>query len=140
MVRQSTTTNMIKQDQDIQLFLHIFFVKLYLFYEVFDKQAIAITSRHIWGILPKDFRHRRPSVWRDSNPRSRGWGSSTLTTRPSAPPQNVSRISNHMSKTAFQISIPLWDTYTLQHFKSFSEFSLRTLTCGMTPYRRKTWK
>ncbi len=29
-----------------------------------------IYMRHIWGtlILPKDFRHRRPSIWRDSKP------------------------------------------------------------------------
>ncbi len=62
-----------------------------LFYEILDKQVIAYerSPQGTFGvqILPKDFRHRRPSVWQDPTPRSRGWESSTLTTRPSGPPQ-----------------------------------------------------
>ncbi len=55
---------------------------------------LTITPRHIWGTnlaqgLYHCNRHRRPSVWRDSNPRSHGWESSTLTTRPSTPPLKI---------------------------------------------------
>ncbi len=44
-------------------------------------------------------------IWRDLNPRSRGWESSTLTTRPSAPPlANICNISFFSCSTAMEIS------------------------------------
>ena len=76
-----------------QMICLLLFFKLDLFYEVIDKQVIAYqwSPQGTYGvqILPKYFRHRRPSVWQDSNPRF-DRESSTLTTLISAPPQMLS--------------------------------------------------
>ncbi len=71
-----------------------FFFKLEIYFMRFPASKQLHINDHLNAHLgykscPRSFRHRRPSVWRDSNPRSRGWESNTLTTRPSAPSKEV---------------------------------------------------
>ncbi len=74
---------------DPKLTLHVFFKFGFIFMRFSTSKPLLIND-HLKAhcgvqILPKDFRHRRPSVGRALNPQSRGWESSTLTTRPPPP-------------------------------------------------------
>ena len=105
------------------------FLKLDSFYEIFMR-FLTCKQLHIndhrkahFGvqILPKDFRHRRPSVWRDSNPRSRGWESSTLTTWPSAP----ALVDLGQYGQCSQLLLQLWYSLLLYSWTCWDRYRLR---------------